>query len=105
MAIIDHEWLMFSALLPDCYMPLKYAGYYWNVVEQELYSYKSGELKKLTSSVTKFEPRYSNNPWSKPGALGYQISDNGVKRRLIKPKLIHDGIKYMAEHRMLKCND
>lgn len=95
MAIIEPDWLLLSTLLPKCYMPLKYDAYFWNLKEQELYSYKSGTMRKLTSSVTKFVPKYMTNPWSKIGSVGYQIVNHGGKTRLNKDKLIKDGIKYM----------
>lgn len=56
--------------LPPELVAIKFPGYFFHVVEQQLYSLKSGVLKPLH--------RHNGNPWNDYHP-GYTISHKGVK--------------------------
>ena len=89
MATSSLEWFIVTNLLPDCYMPLAYNGYYWHLKENELYSFKNGKIRKLVSK----EPFITKSNGSN---AGYTISNQGTKILILKRELYRKGIEYMA---------
>lgn len=67
--------------LPPDLVAIQYPGYYFHVVEQRLYSLKSGELKQLY--------RHSGNHWNEHHA-GYMVSHKGVRKFMREDFLIKD---------------
>lgn len=61
--------------LPKDFVMTKSPGYFWNVVEQKLYSIKvTGELRPLKFNRGGYFNGYKFEP-------GYSISVNGIRRR------------------------
>ncbi len=64
-------------VLPIGFIPIhesKYPGYFWDLIENKLYSIKSGTLKPL--KMTKWKGQYY-----------YSVSVNGTKKYLLLPYL------------------
>ena len=66
--------------LPPELVAINFPGYFFHVVEQRLYSLKSGELKQLH--------RCTGNQWN-DFQPGYRISHNGVKKYMREDFLIN----------------
>ena len=66
--------------LPDGFVATWFTGYFWNIIEQRLYSIKpSGVLKPMKLT----QPDYFNH-WDGPG---YRVSNNGRRRTMMVSRL------------------
>lgn len=61
-----------QVVLPPQFIATKFPGYFWNDIEEHLYSLKSGVLKKIKP----VKPSIHNSL----DQLGYKVSVNGKRR-------------------------
>lgn len=79
-------------VLPKNFVMTKYPGYFWNVVKQELYSLKSGELSPI---------KYCKGGWFNGHNVypGYPVSVNGVRRKLSLEYL--ENLEFVDVHQVI----
>lgn len=80
-------------VLPREFVAIKYPGYFWNTLNQKLYSIKvTGELKPLA---------YNKGGWYNGHQVlpGYRVSKNGTRHTIPLDHLI--GLKPVSEHEVV----